>query len=539
MRKPDNRLLFLALTVLAVTLFYSCDKGFLSQPDDVFQPAEQTTVWLRAERLPTPPPGMIYELWVSSIDPATGGAEASQFTSLGKFSFLESDTLIAFLDMTGAVRADSNQFSLEADLWSFTHMFVSLELVSDADPDLPGPIMLMDRIVKLEDFSPELVFPLSDDLWNATVRYNMEAVSDNNYSANDGEGLWFSSYRRVRDTLPDTNGLDLTYDSTLIPIELDIDTLYDTTIDTTVIPPETTITTTIDTGDTLNLAELYAPYPSEIVNVDTVTDSVLYGPDSLLIGVDTVMHTHITYDIDSAIDSTPPFYKAAIGFTWNADPLGGDPNDIYSIDIYTQDDFGLPDLSAYGWKYEGWAVSTNIDRSITGTYLTPPAWRYKTAQVNWIPGDTSGMVSTGVFTKIDSADLEDPFTYRVLAGVRQVYDTVDPIEPKVDTIQDSIFRRPRYPGEDFLDPAALFQAYGLNSVVLDGGTGTAFISIEPDNRLTRKTNFPLIAFAERLPEVWFDDVGEARHINMFNMTSAVVGEIGWGFPEIVVTYERK
>ena len=120
MSKPDSRLLFIVMTLIALAVVWSC-----SQPDDVTAPSSLTHLWLTAERLPDPPPGMLYELWVAA-DPVTDTILSSEdVISLGRFSYVRNDTIDAFLDTGGVLRADSNRFVLDDDLFSYSTILIS------------------------------------------------------------------------------------------------------------------------------------------------------------------------------------------------------------------------------------------------------------------------------------------------------------------------------------------------------------------------------------------------------------------------------
>ncbi len=513
MSRPYNRLTFLVLAALMLTVYWSCE-----QPDDVFTPVATTNLQLIVERLPEPPDGLVYELWVSKEVVRDTALTTGDIISLGKFSYMVTDTLVAFLDADGELRADSNQFVLEGDLFSYKSIFVSIERVDDTEPTRPGPIMLVDYIVPIEDISPTMIFPLSEDsLSRATARFNLEAVSDNDRNANDGHGIWFSSYRTALDTIPDTIGLTVTYDSVeIVPV-----------VDTIIVGDDTTY-------DTTNLDSLYASRPCLISNIQVCTTQVLYSEDTLLLNIDSWMHIHVVFDVDSCIDSIPPFYKPTIQFDWT---IVGQTSNRVTYDVFTQDNFDLPDYSAWGWEYAGWVVSPYIDKDATAPF-TPPGWRYKSEQRNWIPGDTGGVFSTGTFIHIDMPDDGDPYTFRVIAGVREIYDPIGD-----STYLDTVYKRPRYPGEDFLNSDSLEAATGgqLSSIDLMPAAhnghieGTVFISLEPVNRdTTSKTNFPLIAFFGELP----NSRPAPPVINMANGSSDVPGNISWGFPEIRVVFSR-
>jgi hypothetical protein len=252
------------------------------------------------------------------------------------------------------------------------------------------------------------------------------------------------------------------------------------------------------------------------------------------------MHTRVIFEVDSLIDSTDPFTKRVFSFDYSVRNHLTDPSRIVVYDIFTQDEFDLPDHSAYGWKYEGWVVSPYIPKNVTGEF-TPPVWTYKTGSRNWIPGDTGGVVSTGTFTRIDLPDDSDPFTLLAFAGEIPIVDSLTG-----DTTWVTKYKRPRFPGEDFLNTDSLTARYGVNEIDLMPGAfsgsieGTVFISLEPANRLTTSTNFPLIAFTGEVPRSFADLAGNPQPyvVNMINKSGSVIGQIASGFPEIRVQFQR-
>jgi hypothetical protein len=524
MSKPDKRLLFFVLALLLMTAYFSC-----TQPDDVFTDIGQTTLNLEVERLPTPPANMVYELWVSKDQVHSMDVSGDGLVSLGKFSFLKSDTAgDVFLNLNGTPREKGSEFVLPGDLFAYRSMFVTVEQNPDPIPADPGPIMLIGNIVPVEDIMPTLNFPLSNELWNAIVRFNVEAVSDDNRAANDGAGIWFSSYRTALDSITDTLGIDTTiWDTIVIPPE----------VDTIINGDETTYDTNYDS--------LYKPRLFTLENIEVKTLQVVPQTDTLVLGPP-VMRTRVDFDEIKKIDSTPPFTFRDLSA--NPYTTGGTYGVIY--DIFTQDDFGLPNYLDWGWKYQGWIVTPyfNDSLSLTAGEFTPPAWSYKSDLVNWFPGDTGRLFTTGTFSRIDTIDDADPFTFELVEGDLWLYDTqFETIMASVETTIDSQlvtkYKRPYYPGEDFLNTDSLQVYYGISSVNFMPSAysgrieGTVFISMEPINRLTDTTNFPLIVFSGRLPAsmTLLNELG--RVVDMLGRHSTVPGQTE-GFPEIKVKFNR-
>jgi hypothetical protein len=515
MIRLDNRLLLFALGLALLFLALGC-----SQSDNITASKKVTNLWLTAERLPNPPVGMVYELWVASV-PVTGmSIPANELVSLGKFSFVSNDSVVAFLDVDGEVRADSNQFKLQADAYDFEAMFISVEPFNDSLPETPGPIMLIQSISGQTD-TLRLAFPLTagdEGLNGATCRYNLEGITMADRGANGGYGLWFSSYRYEPRVITDTVSGYKYFDTTVINPVLDS-----------------------ITGDTLNRSELYASNLRDLsYTLDTVR--VTYGRDSLLFPFDApfdplmlvygdyaVMHQRLVFHYDSLADSTPPFLRITPRMDYDT---GTDlRNHTIFLDIFQQDDFGLPVYDDWGWKYQGWVVSTGIPAAAVGRF-TPPAWRYKDGLGNnRFPGDTGGLLTTGTFSRIAEPDDANPFTLKII-------DFIDSTANPYDTT----YKVPLMPGEDFLDAAALSAAThgeitsAFNLLPPMGRAGTVFISLEPTNKVIDSTNSALIAFAYQLPSTWRPQESTTADRTMFNYTA--VAQETMGFPRVIVRMIR-
>ncbi|MDZ4723080.1 MAG: hypothetical protein SGI97_04135 [candidate division Zixibacteria bacterium] len=501
----DIRFASLLTTLAAVAVFSGC-----SQPDDVLTPVSTTNLSLKIERLPSPPPGMVYELWVSRKPVRDTNLATSDLRSITRFSYLK-DSIESILLDSNYRPVTNSQFTLPADLFDFKSVFVSVEdSANDPDPARPASIMLTDNINGQDDQTLRLNFPLSERLWSTIVRFNMEGITDNNRNLGDGSGIWFSSYRGILDTLLDT---------------FDIENINNSRIDEIVPiigPPPL--------RDTLNLTELKAEYVFNIINDRPDTMLIDYGPDNLLIGVDSFQHIFIRYDSVMQADTTYPYTRRDIRFDTRTTLK------TIRIDIFSQDNFGLPDYSAWGWQWKGWIVvppTVATPQNSLGN-MTRPAWRDLTDSKNWIPGSNGGLFTTGTFTDITMADDGNPYTLQLFRGF--------------DSTGDSTFKVPNKPGEDFLNSAALMADFGIPSLNFmpnaTGNVGTVFISLEPYNRLTDTTNFPLIAFLRELPSNRNEispPLGRVDlvQVTMFNKTSTVFGtNTGTGFPEISITFSR-
>ena len=512
MPRRSNRVIFLILTLTALSLFMGC-----TQPEDVISEVTSTRITLVPERLPTLPGGMVYELWVTDVD---GGN-----VSLGKFSYDQVNRV--FLESDGAtVRADGAKFTFDDDLlktyvyydasnrphtdfW-YSQVWVSVENTPDDNGAEPGPSMLSDRVTVPSEDLIELRFQNKDTtLGDAIVRYNLESVSDaNRFTSSVGQGLWFSAYQEATKPLPDT----LHYAVSLIPdtVELEIEIIYN------------------DDGDSIGYTvldldlwnQLNTKGPRSIISQYAETTDVLFGPDTIYLSTTPWRHIGYRVDFEEDIDTFPPYVLYSPRFQYVASDTV--PRTI-TLDIFSQDEYNLPDYSPWGWHYKGWVVTstgkTTGGQSLTSVIdarFTPPAWPYNSPTNKLIPGDDGALLSTGIFNKVDTADLQNPFILN-----RNLV--------------------PDYPGEDFLNTDSLFDRYGVAEafdLLPDGsvGAGTAFITIEPNN-FNANTNFPLIAFGQALPTAKSAVSGTNVSVTMRNWTPTLTTDLR-GFPLIRVEIER-
>ncbi len=481
-----KRLSAISLVLLGVMVFAGC-----SQPDDILTGVSKSTMTLTAERLPTPPNGMVYELWLSKVaDPDTSVA-STDIRSLGKFSYINNDTINAFLNLDGSAR--SNLIDISEDILNYKSVFVSIELASDADEDRPGPIMLTGRISSDPDATLRLNFPKADSLFEATCWFNMHTTSDES-DGGIGRGIWFCGFRAETKSLPDT--IALRADSTqwdTLPIEIDP-----------------------TSGDTTNIDSLTRPYPDVLDSI--YLDTVYFrfqGPsytvrDTFIMGVDSFEHIRMHYKIVYRKDTIPPYTRRNLRITVDTIP------DSARLQIFNQQQFAFPIVTKYGWKYCGWVVEPSLDitKDSIGSF-TPPGYPTITGNKNWFSGSTGGLLSTGTFTYIDSSD-------------------------DLNRFQADANRIPGYPGEEYVDLIKVQDVLGVPEVNFlpnaTGNVGNVFISFEPANRLTDTTNFPLIAFSVDVPSFRsaLNPVGNPGtvQIRMYNLTGSVPGYLNMGFPEI-------
>jgi len=462
MLRRHKRLLLLVLVGIGIGLYVGC-----TQPEDILTDKSQTTIVLTAERLPTNPVGMLYELWVTD---QLIGDSVYEAVSMGKFGY--DFVTSSFLDTSGALRENSNRFVLQADILDYDVLFISVQRADGSGPS-PGPVMLMDTIRALDVRAIDMVFPLSDSLWQCPVEFNMESMSDGRDSTNDGAGVWFCVYNEMQIAIPDTT--------------------------------DTSEVTIITKWKQCPLPDSNQCIESiiELLNVDVDTIERVFGfdKDSQII---------VTYDVvmfetccDSGVDSIL-WTDVTIRYS-----LGG--TDTLTFDSVVQSAIPpLPDYTSFGWKYKGWVVSSVIEElGVSMGKITPPAWRaYNNAFDSMVPGIDGGLLTTGSFSDIYLPDDGNPYV-------------------------DSAHRVPPYPGEDFLKN--LPGGHDVKVQLVPGGrtTGTIFVTLEPVNYVTDTTNFPLFLMIHDLPDRRADVINEHQQFSMWGR-SYNTGDDLVGFPVVHV-----
>ncbi len=495
MTRRVNRLLFIALTVITVTLYFGC-----SQPEDIVSPVSLTTLTLSAQQLPAVPDGMMYELWVAKVVNVNipGEDDDTVFTSLGKFDYdLRNRT---FFDSAGNPRVEGSVFNLEGDIFSYDFVAVSVDVNPDTSLD-PGSIMLIDAITDPDNDPVEMRFPLSDSMWFATCRFNMQTVSDTMtcyrhftsqldttiggtdttidvpdsaaYSCDQvrsnyiGSGLWFCSYQIINTQIVDTTVYDsFTIDSTWLN---DIGNNTETTAVVNILNPR----------------------------IETI---------ELILGLDTFFHESFQYEIVAEKFTEAPFLTTEIHFF-----IEEAPGYSVTYDQFNQDDFALWDYSGLGWHYKGWIVAPSVTNggASVGSF-TMPSWGNTETGKDKLPGYQGGMLSTGTFNKIDEPD--DDYAYYGLSS-----------------------RIPPFPGDEFFVDLPN-NATDTLDLLAGANIGTIFISLEPDNFVTDTTNFPLLPFIGYFPDGNLNLGNVDDEITMDNLTQT--NDPYNGFPIIFVEIKR-
>ncbi len=451
-----KRVMFIVLALVGVSLYIGC-----SQPEDIITSVGNSSLLLRSQMLPKAPAGMAYELWV---------VDGTDSTSLGKFNY-DPDTR-NYLNADGTLRADSNEFILDSDILSFDKLLVSIEVEPDDNLSSPGPVMLVDDITNPDDNPIELVFPMSDSMWNTTVRFNMQTMSDTDRTANNGAGIWFASYLMQTTTLQDTFAV-ISY-----------------TIDTTMINE-------LPAGKTDTTSTVW-------IGIDSMV------PVQRILGLDTFTAFTVVLTESTYTDSSSPYVTTSININYRLGPL-----DTVTYDQFVQDDFGLFDYSAMGWKYKGWVVAPIISSAGASVgELTSPAWKVATQFDTIIHGADGGLLSTGTFSDITAPD--DQPLYALSERV------------------------PPFPGDEFFTSLPGGVTGPLN--LLPSGNdniGTVFITLEPDNFVTDTTNFPLIAYLRQMPTS-VTEVSGGVALQQFTMDNLMFTvDPNFGFPKVTVDLIRR
>ena len=354
------RLLALGLAVCAAAFWWGC-----SQPEDIVVGKGETIVDLNAERLPTPPDGMYYKLWVADTlaDHSVQGAH-----EIGSFIYdFETQT---YFDQSGVERADSNRFVFPGDVLDYQWMVVSVQRTDGSDGGGLGPVILIDTITAAFYGDIDMICPLGDSLWLFTADYNMETPSNGRDSLSDGYGIWFSAYNERTRTFTDTTELR----------RFTIDTTW---------------RDSFPTGE--------GPCVTNIVNIINIHPETLQVP----VGFDTVSQIVVRFDYetyqecDTGQDSV--FTTAVTSIEYRTSNTR-----LVTYDDFQQVALPLPDLSSYGWKYKGWVVSSAIPSEASLGTMTMPAWRGEFNNARIVNPD-GGLLTTGTFTDLFAPDDANPY----------------------------------------------------------------------------------------------------------------------------------
>jgi hypothetical protein len=539
MLKRPKRLLALGLLISAVTLYWGC-----SQPDEVLTDVTQTTIYLDPERLPSNPPGMVYNLCVAeglvddSVHNVNCFAEFGYNWDEGKFKVADADS---------ADRPDSNQFLLPDDIMNYGYLFVSVQRTDGSDPGV-GPVMLIDNVTDPDNDPLDLVFPHVGKSGDSVgiMYFNMKTVTNDTVIGLTG--------------LQGEDSINLDTEEELAGSAIWFSTmLYNVGViqDTTEVCDWWVDTLQRDSLDSCQISIVSASGFSQ--------DTVQVG-----YGLDTLPHTAIVFDIETHTEcpGSPSLWdttsQESVYLTtnfevlyWCGDSLcGGDSANAAECDpdFPSNSGFARPDsfnyhdfqyiggtfkdMSKYGWHYEGWVVSSVIeDAGASIGDMTPPAWiNYNSFNDSAIVGIEGGLLSTGKFLGPTEDELSGEFSFSWPGG------GADEGNP----YSSDLHIPPPFPGEDFLNvPIEGGGTSAINLVPDNGGPyGTVFITFEPTNDPHDSTNFPLIVNSEVLPANRGDALTDLTQTQSFAMTarynvnSGAAGPVLIGMPRIRVDIDR-
>lgn len=540
MLKRPKRLLALALLISAVTLYWGC-----SQPDEVLTDITQTTIYLSPERLPSNPPGMVYNLCVAEglVDDSVYNADC--FAEFG-YNFDQGRFKARHAHPDSADRADSNKFVLPADIMSYGYLFVSVQRTDGSDPGI-GPVMLIDNITDPRDNPLDLVFPHisrhGDSL--GIMYFNMKTVTndtvigllglDNDDSTNfrqeqalAGSAVWFSEVLYDVGVLQDTTSLCNWWIDTVGRTELD------TNCQTSIVGASNFRDTVYEVGYGLDTLSHIAMIFDTATHEECMGNPTYWDPnvqESLYL----TTHFEVIYWCDDSLcggDSA----RANECDTLFSDRGFASP-DSFSYHHFEYTGGSFTDLSSYGWRYEGWVVSPLIeDAQASIGDMTRPAWiNYNTTADSAIRGIEGGLLSTGKFYGPVENEATNRMEFSWPSG------GADEGNPYASNLHIP----PPYPGEDFLNvPTTGGGVTAINLVPGNGrSNGTVFITVEPTNDVFDSTNFPLIVNSRELPSSrWqVEELTSTQAFAMIarnNVNSGVPSPVLIGMPRIRVTINR-
>ncbi len=353
MSSRANRLGLLALAIFALLMYWGC-----SQPEDVITPVSSSRLTLTPERLPTNPPGTVYQLWA---------ANGTDTIPMAKFAWNFDSN--AFFETNGTTRrADSNSFILPDDIFSYRTVIISVEPVPDNNANKPNAIMLLDTVITLEPETTRLKFPRSDSLYNGFMFFNMSTPSDSDLTTNDGYGVWLSGYEEKVDSIRDTVGI----------VSYSIDS-----------SSECTPSVSNPVCDSIVVRDL--------INIRTVTDE-------RVIGFDTFTVQYVRFDSVVEYQTTPPFTVDEITIDYDIEP-NSNVNTEFIRENFVQPSLYLPNLSPFGWVYRTWVMSPILDGGCGNATFSEPAWVNETAINQYFPQNGSMMLTAGAFTAYDQKDI--------------------------------------------------------------------------------------------------------------------------------------
>ncbi len=338
-----------------------------TQPEDILTEKSTTLIHLYAERLPTTPQGMTYQLWVADtiIDDSIHGSIAVDEPFTYNFETNK------YLDAAGLARPDSNQFRFNDDILKYNLLFMSVQRQDGSGP-VVGPVMLLDTITPAWISEIDMVFPYSDSLWYSAVEFNMETPSDGDRTANDGAGIWFSVYSEKDWVIQDTTDLP---ENRIVIEYLTVDSF------------------TTDEGPCVTSIE-------DIQNIRLVDTIRIFGFDT--IDVQVIRFDQVTFTVCDSGQGNLQKTNVTLPYVVGPEREG-------RYDNFSQVAINLPDLRRFGWYYQGWVLSSVIEDMGVGLgEFTPPAYIGFNEHDSIIRGTEGQLLSTGLFYDLYEPDSGNP-----------------------------------------------------------------------------------------------------------------------------------
>lgn len=363
MLRRHKRLLVLTQLVLIAAFWWGC-----TQPEDILTGKSTTVINLVAERLPTTPDGMAYQLWAADTIIADAVVGSVPLGEPFRYDFRTN----RYLELDGTRRADTNEFRFAGDILNFQWVFIAVQRVDGTGPS-PGPVMLIDSVTPDWVSNLDMIFPFSDSLWNSAIEFNMETPSDGRNPATDGAAVWFSVYDEYVWRIQDT--IDLPLDSIFI-VTVYVDTFT---------PDEGRCVTSI-----VNIFDPIVKDTQRIFGFDTVNYQI-------------VRYSQETVEVCDSGQGDLLKTTIELGFITLPERTG-------RYDNFTQVAIDLPDYRPMGWEYQGWVVSSVIrDLGVGVGEFTPPAWVGFNKHDSVIRGVDGQLLSTGLFHSLYEPDQINEF----------------------------------------------------------------------------------------------------------------------------------
>ncbi len=471
-----------------------------------------TTLNLTPRSFPSPPAGMIYEMWLlrnspTFVNPLPSSVEVK---SLGRFGW---DQNIYIMRDENNVKRE-RVFELDLNVLEWQFLAVSIENI-DSVSTRPTAIFLWDRIrdPKIDQFL-SLKFPLGFDT-TVTGFVSMETPSDGD-TINDGAGVWFAVYSLTQFRLQDTTDVQSIPGSPQFPRDSARDDSSGTFMDTLGI--DSIISVTYSRFSAFNLDTFTVNTVRAFLHVESINTDTFILVDTIFIPGDTIFDTTVgrpeTLTFGDSTHAETVIYQANRNYIFRTRHTVKSPSgdtllfDTVRVNNFSNGFIDLPDLTGTGWHYKGWVVGphrtaepSNFVRMNFGENLV----------VNW-EKERRLLYGAGIWldTIIDSTPIDTLITSYDETGDSTVSRIVYRYSNEIgynfpgDNGGYSMNReRPPFPGEDFLANLPVLPgiteggpAWNFLGTLTD--TAIAIITIEPDNYFDSTRNFPLILMGREL-----------------------------------------